>query len=44
VSAYGVESLATAWAWRALDVPGAPRVAVTPGAEPGTWTFTLAGG
>ena len=41
VSAYGVESRATAWAWRALDVPAAPRVTVTPGAEPGTWTFTV---
>jgi hypothetical protein len=43
VSAYGVESLAQAWAWRAMDVPAAPRVTVTPGAEPGTWTFTVGG-
>ena len=43
VSAYGVESLATAWAWRAMDVPAAPRVSVTPGTEPGTWTFTVGG-
>jgi len=41
VSAYGVESLATAWAWRALDVPPAPRVSVAAGAEPGTWTLTV---
>jgi len=43
VSAYGVESLATAWAWRAMDVPAAPRVSVAPGTEPGTWTFTIGG-
>ena len=41
VSAYGVESLAQAWAWRALDVPAAPRVSVAPGAMPGTWSFTV---
>ena len=44
VSVYGVESLAQAWAWRALDVPGAPRVTVTTGAEPGTWTFIVTAG
>ena len=43
VSAYGIESLATAWAWRAMDVPAALRVTVAPGAEPGTWTFTVGG-
>jgi len=43
VSAYGVESLATAWAWRAMDVPAAPRVSVASGTEPGTWTFTIGG-
>ena len=41
VSAYGIESLAQAWAWRSLDVPTAPRVSVASGAEPGTWTFTV---
>ena len=41
VSAYGVESLAQAWAWRALDVPSAPRVAVAPGLTPGSFTFTV---
>jgi hypothetical protein len=41
VSAYGVESVAQAWAWRALDAPVAPRVSVAAGTEPGTWTFTV---
>ena len=44
VSAYGFESLAQAWAWRALDVPAAPRVAVVLGDEPGVFTFTVFGG
>ena len=43
VSAYGVESLAQAWAWRALDVPSVPRVSVAPGSLPGIWTFTVGG-
>lgn len=44
VSVYGVESRAKAWVWRALDVPVAPRVSVAPGAESGTYTFTMIGG
>jgi len=43
VSAYGVESLAQAWAWRAMDVPAAPRVTVATGTTPGTWTFSVGG-
>ena len=43
VSAYGVESLAQAWAWRAMDIPAAPRVTVATGTTPGTWTFSVGG-
>ncbi len=43
VSAYGQESQAVAWAWRALDVPPAPTIAVAAGDDPGTFTFTLTG-